>query len=117
MDKLLISLLAILPLLLLPLDSYADKDKGPNDRAYDRADDNASFKRDDHKKKYRNKDDDGDHKKKKDKEKHDNDNDNDDDDDNHKDKKNDKKKDKKDGQDEKKSRFDQGTLHDPVTAS
>ena len=28
MKKFLISLLAILPLLLLPLDSYADKDKG-----------------------------------------------------------------------------------------
>ena len=99
MKKLLISLLAILPLLLLPLDSYADKDKGPSDRAYDRANDNASFKRDDGKKKHKNKDDDDDdddHKKKKNKEKHDSD----DDDDDHKDKKNDKKKDKK------KSRFD-----------
>jgi hypothetical protein len=56
MKKLLISLLAILPLLLLPLDSYADKDKGPSDRAYDRANDNASFKRgDDHKDKKKNK--------------------------------------------------------------
>jgi hypothetical protein len=82
MKKLLISLLAILPLLLLlPLDCYADKDKGPSDRAYDKANDNASFKRDD---------DDDDHKKKKDKEKHDSD----DDDDDHKDKKNEKKKDK-----------------------
>ena len=50
MKKLLISLLAILPPLLLPLDSYADKDKGPSDRAYDRANDNASFKRGDDKK-------------------------------------------------------------------
>ena len=46
MKKLLISLLALLPLLLIPLDSYADKDKGPSDRAYDRANDNASFNRD-----------------------------------------------------------------------
>jgi hypothetical protein len=94
MKKFLISLLAILPLLLLPLDSYADKDKGPSDRAYDRANDNASFKRGDDKNKHKNKndddDDDDDHKKKKDKEKHDDD----DDDDDHKDKKNDKKKDK-----------------------
>ena len=89
MKKLLISLLAILPLLLLlPLDCYADKDKGPSDRAYDKANDNASFKRDDDKKKH----DDDDHKKKKDKEKHDSDDDDDDDD--HKDKKNEKKKDK-----------------------
>lgn len=79
MKKLLISLLAILPLLLLPLDSYADKDKGPSDRAYDRANDNASFKR-------------GDDKKKKDKKKYD-----DDDDDDHKD----KKKNKKGNKDEK----------------
>jgi hypothetical protein len=95
MKNFLISLLAILPLLLLPLDSYADKDKGPSDRAYDRANDNASFKRGDDKNKHKNKndddDDDDDHKKKKDKEKHDDD---DDDDDDHKDKKNDKKKDK-----------------------
>ena len=86
MKKLLISLLAILPLLLLPLDSYADKDKGPSDRAYDRANDNASFKRGDDKKKHKNKDDDDDHKKKKDKKKYD-----DDDDDDHKDKKTNKK--------------------------
>jgi len=51
MKKLLISLLAVLPLLLLPLDSYADKDKGPSDRAYDKANDNASFNRDNDKKK------------------------------------------------------------------
>jgi len=85
MKKLLISLLTLLPLLLIPLDSYADKDKGPSDRAYDRANDNASFKRDD--------DDDDDHKKKdkkKNKKKHDDD---DDDDDDHK--KKDKKKNKK----------------------
>ena len=91
MKKLLISLLAILPLLLLPLDSYADKDKGPSDRAYDRANDNASFKRGDDKKKHKNKDDDDDddddHKKKY----------NDDDDDDHKD----KKKNKKGNKDEK----------------
>ena len=83
MKKLLISLLTLLPLLLIPLDSYADNDKGPSDRAYDKANDNASFKRDD--------DDDDDHKKKdkkKDKKKHD-----DDDDDDHK--KKDKKKNKK----------------------
>jgi hypothetical protein len=96
MKKLLISLLAILPLLLLPLDSYADKDKGPSDRAYDRANDNASFKRGDDKKKHKNKDDDDDddddHKKKKDKKKYD-----DDDDDDHKD----KKKNKKANKDEK----------------
>jgi len=94
MKKLLISLLAILPLLLLPLDSYADKDKGPSDRAYDRANDNASFKRGDDKKKHKNKDDDDDddHKKKKDKKKYD-----DDDDDDHKD----KKKNKKGNKDEK----------------
>ena len=94
MKKILISLLAILPLLLLPLDSYADKDKGPSDRVYDRANDNASFKRSDDKKKHQNKndDDDDDHKKKKDKEKHD-----DDDDDDHKD----KKKNKKGNKDEK----------------
>lgn len=90
MKKLLISLLAILPLLLLPLDSFADKDKGPSDRAYDRANDNASFKRGDDKKKHKNKDDD--HKKKKDKKKYD-----DDDDDDHKD----KKKNKKGNKDEK----------------
>ena len=66
MKKFLISLLAILPLLLLPLDSYADKDKGPSDRVYDRANDNASFKRSDDKKKHQNKnDDDDDHKDKK----------------------------------------------------
>ena len=87
MKKLLISLLAILPLLLLPLDSYADKDKGPSDRAYDRANDNASFKRGDDKKKHKNKDDD--HKKKKDKKNYD--------DDDHKD----KKKNKKGNKDEK----------------
>lgn len=89
MKKFLISLLAILPLLLLPLDSYADKDKGPSDRAYDRANDNASFKRGDDKKKHKNKDDDDDddHKKKYD----------DDDDDDHKD----KKKNKKGNKDEK----------------
>ena len=89
MKKLLISLLAILPPLLLPLDSYADKDKGPSDRAYDRANDNASFKRGDDKKKHKNKDDDDDddHKKKYD----------DDDDDDHKD----KKKNKKGNKDEK----------------
>ena len=89
MKKLLISLLTILPLLLLPLDSYADKDNGPSDRAYDRANDNASFKRGDDKKKHKNKDDDDDddHKKKYD----------DDDDDDHKD----KKKNKKGNKDEK----------------
>ena len=84
MKKLLISLLTLLPLLLIPLDSYADKDKGPSDRAYDRANDNASFKRDD--------DDDDDHKKK-DKKKNKKKHDDDDDDDDHK-KKN-KKKNKK----------------------
>ncbi len=47
MKKLLICLLSLLPLLLLPLDSSADKDKGPSDRAYERANENASFKRDD----------------------------------------------------------------------
>ena len=46
MNKLLTSLLMLLPLLLLPLNSHADKDKGPSDRAYERANDNASFKRD-----------------------------------------------------------------------
>ena len=84
MKKLLISLLTLLPLLLIPLDSYADKDKGPSDRAYDRANDNASFKRDD--------DDDDDHKKK-DKKKNKKKHDDDDDDDDHK--KKDKKKNKK----------------------
>jgi hypothetical protein len=47
MKRLLICLLSLLPLLLLPLDSSADKDKGPSDRAYERANENASFKRDD----------------------------------------------------------------------
>ena len=55
MKKLLISLLAVLPLLLLPLDSYADKGKGPSDQAYDKANDNASFNRDNDKKKKKNK--------------------------------------------------------------
>ena len=89
MNKLFVSLLAILPLLLLPIDSYADKDKGPSDRAYDKANDNASFKRDDDKKKHKNMDadDDDDDHKKKNKEKHVSD---DDDDDDHR--KNDKKK-------------------------
>jgi hypothetical protein len=64
MKKLLISLLAVLPLLLLPLDSYADKDKGPSDRAYDKANDNASFNRDNDKKKKKNKDKDSKDKKK-----------------------------------------------------
>jgi hypothetical protein len=49
MKKLLICLLSLLPLLLLPLDSNADKDKRPSDRAYEKANDNASFKRDDDK--------------------------------------------------------------------
>ena len=89
MNKLFVSLLAILPLLLLPIDSYADKDKGSSDRAYDKANDNASFKRDDDKKKHKNMDadDDDDDHKKKNKEKHVSD---DDDDDDHR--KNDKKK-------------------------
>jgi hypothetical protein len=67
MKKLLTALLTVLPLLLLPLDSWADKDKAPSDRAYDRASDNASFKRDNDKKKHKNKDkqDDRDHKDKK----------------------------------------------------
>jgi hypothetical protein len=47
MNKLLICLLSVLPLLLLPLDSIADKDKGPGDRAYEMANDNARFNRDD----------------------------------------------------------------------
>jgi hypothetical protein len=47
MKRLLICLLSLLPLLLLPLDSSADKDKRPSDRAYERANENASFKRDD----------------------------------------------------------------------
>lgn len=51
MKKLLTALLAALPLLWLPLDSNADKNKGPSDRAYERANDNASFKRDDDSKK------------------------------------------------------------------
>jgi hypothetical protein len=82
MKKLLISLLSLLPLLLLPLDSSADKDKGPSDRAFERANDNASFKHDnDHKEKNKNKH-------------HDDD---DDDDGDHKDNKKTKKKDKQDG--------------------
>jgi E3 ubiquitin-protein ligase RBBP6 len=91
MKKILISLLSMLPLLLLPLDANADKDKGPSDRAYDRANDNASFKRDDDEKKHKKKDkkDDKDHKvKKKDKDDRDDE-----------DKKKDKKKDKKDDKD------------------
>ena len=55
MKKLLICLLSLLPLLLLPLDSNADKDKRPSDRAYEKANDNASFKRDDDKKKHEKK--------------------------------------------------------------
>ena len=81
MKKLLICLLSLLPLLLLPLDSSADKDKGPSDRAYEKANDNASFKRD-----------------KKDKDKKKNkyrDDDDDDDDDHRKDKKKDNDKNKK----------------------
>ena len=74
MKKLLISLLTLLPLLLIPLDSYADKDKGPSDRAYDRANDNASFKRDNDKKKHKKKDKDDDKDKKK-KKRHDKDDD------------------------------------------
>jgi hypothetical protein len=51
MKKILITLLAALPFLSLPLQSFADKDKGkgPSARAYERANDNASFKRDDNK--------------------------------------------------------------------
>ena len=51
MKKILITLLAALPFLSLPLQSIADKDKGkgPSARAYERANDNASFKRDDNK--------------------------------------------------------------------
>ena len=88
MKKLLISLLALLPLLLIPLDSYADKDKGPSDRAYDRANDNASFKRDNDKKKHDDKD-------KQKKKKHHKDDDDHKDKDKDKDKKKDKKKDGK----------------------
>ncbi len=74
MKKLLICLLSLLPLLLLPLDSSADKDKGPSDRAYEKANDNASFKRDKKdkekkKNKYRDDDDDDDHRKDKKKDK------------------------------------------------
>ena len=48
MKKTLITLLVALPFLSLPLQSFADKgkDKGPSARAYERANDNASFKRD-----------------------------------------------------------------------
>ena len=89
MKKQLISLLALLPLLLIPLEAYADKDKGPSDRAYDRANDNASFKRDDDNNKHhkKNKHDDKDHKNKN---RHDKDDDDDNDEEKH------KKKDKKD---------------------
>ena len=92
MKRLLICLLSLLPLLLLPLDSSADKNKGPSDRAYDKANDNASFKRDNndkHKKKNKYYNDDDDHRKDKKKNKN-------------KDKKKDKDKDKK------KDRPDQG---------
>jgi hypothetical protein len=88
MKRLLICLLSLLPLLLLPLDSSADKDKRPSDRAYERANENASFKRDD------------DDKQKKKSKHHD-----DDDDDHRKDNKKDKNKDKK------KDRPDQGNSH------
>ena len=96
MKKLLICLLSLLPLLLLPLDSSADKDKGPSDRAYEKANDNASFKRDkkdkDKKKnKYRDDDDDDDHRK-----------------DKKKDKDKDKDKDKNKNKNKKKDRPDQG---------
>ncbi len=96
MKRLLICLLSLLPLLLLPLDSSADKNKGPSDRAYDKANDNASFKRDNndkHKKKNKYYDDDDDHRKDKKKNKN-------------KDKKKDKDKDK--DKDKKKDRPDQG---------
>jgi hypothetical protein len=93
MKKQLISLLALLPLLLIPLEAYADKDKGPSDRAYDRANDNASFKRDDDNNKHhkKNKHDDKDHKNKN---RHDKDDDDDNDEEKH------KKKDKKDDRDD-----------------
>ena len=94
MKKLLTTLLTILPLLLVPLEGYADKDKGPSDRAYDRASDNASFKRDDDKKKHKKKHKDDDDYKKKKKNKHH------EDDDDHKDKKKDKKKNKKGDRDD-----------------
>jgi hypothetical protein len=81
MKKILTTLLAVLPLLLLPFDACADKDKGkgPSDRAYERANDNASFKRDDDNKKHKKKDkkkgdhDDRDDRKKGDRDDHDRD--------------------------------------------
>jgi hypothetical protein len=88
MKKRLICLLSLLPLLLLPLESSADKDKRPNDRAYEKANDNASFKRDDDKKKHEKK-----NKKNAGDKKHDKD------DDDGKDKKKEKKKDRKDDKD------------------
>ena len=42
----LIPLLAILTLLLTPLQSFADKGGSPNEQAYKNASDNAAFKRD-----------------------------------------------------------------------
>lgn len=55
MKKSLIVFTTIISLSLLPLQSFAAKggEKGPDDRAYERASDNASFKRDGkHKDKY-----------------------------------------------------------------
>ena len=99
MKKQLISLLALLPLLLIPLEVYADKDKGPSDRAYDRANDNASFKRDADNNKHHKKDkhDDKDHKEK---HRHDKDDDDDNDDNEHKNEKKQTNKDKKDDRDD-----------------
>ena len=76
MKKILIALLASAAILLLPLQVHAAKggEKGPSDRAYERASDNASFKRGDAEKRGRGHDKDRDH-----------DHDHDDDDDRHRD--------------------------------
>ena len=50
MKRILIALLTSMAVLLLPLHALAGKggEKGPGDRAYERANDNASFKRGGH---------------------------------------------------------------------
>ena len=88
MLKKLLTLLTAIAIAGLSMQSLAAKggEKGPSDRAYERASDNASFKRD----RYDDDDDKNKHKKKdKDKDRHDDDDDDDDDD-----KKKDKKKNK-----------------------